>query len=369
MEFDSSSLDIIPVSPEEITPAYLTNAMHASGYLTGGSVRHLEVLARIDTGLTSQIARLGLAYEDAPPGAPLTIIAKLSSASPEIREEVNRLGFYEREARFYHLCAGKTPLRSPRCYASAYDPAGGRSCLLLEDLTGYVQYSSASSLSEEQAVLLVNMLARLHAAWWQHPDLDGYGWLFRFNNPVGQAFRQENVNRWPALCGLFPASCRGRPVTLDAVAARLDGSWPAGLACLDEPPLTLAHGDYFLNNIFFPSGGGEPVVADFQLVSHTRGPVDLGYFLGTSLDTQTRRTLEPRLFEAYYTSLIEGGVTGYSFAEMLDDCRRGFLLTLFRYAHLAGFGPPGDPAGFKKSIRRFCDAVEDHQAWELLDRR
>ena len=85
----------------------------------------------------------------------------------------------------------------------------------------------------------------MHAYWCTHPQLNDAAWLKRL----------------------------GKPLYFDAM------------------PLTLAHGDYHLENLMFPAEGqNAPVVLDWQITMHATGVFDLGYFLSQSLTQEDRRT-------------------------------------------------------------------------------
>ena len=66
---------------------------------------------------------------------------------------------------------------------------------------------------------------------------------------------------------------------------------PNLLRHFDVMPLTLAHGDYHLENLMFPAEGqNAPVVLDWQITMHATGVFDLGYFRSQSLTQEDRRT-------------------------------------------------------------------------------
>src|SRR5262249_22073095 len=102
---------------------------------------------------------------------------------------------------------------------------------------------------------------------------------------------------------------------------------------LSQPPITLAHGDYRLDNMFF--NDGTLALCDWQLVCTARGAYDLGYFTTQSINVEQRREWEPALVRHYYDGLVGGGVSGYSFDDLWQDYRVAALFCLV-YPVIAG---------------------------------
>ena len=92
------------------------------------------------------------------------------------------------------------------------------------------------------------------------------------------------------------------------------------------PPVTVIHGDYRLDNMFFPEREGDPItVIDFQLMARARGPYDLAYFTSQSLDIEQRRATEHDLVRRYHDTLMAAGVRDYSFDDCFEDYRLAIL--------------------------------------------
>ena len=80
------------------------------------------------------------------------------------------MGLYQREAMFYRDLAATTPAPVPICYFSGVG-LDGQSLLLLEDLTGGRPGRSSDCMAPADAQLATDMIARVHARWWESPDL------------------------------------------------------------------------------------------------------------------------------------------------------------------------------------------------------
>ena len=68
-------------------------------------------------------------------------------------------------------------------------------------------------------------------------------------------------------------------------------------------------------------GPPEIVAFDWQMAARLRGPADLGLFIKRSFDVETRRSIERKLLNEYYDTLIDNGVRGYSRDEFEWDAR------------------------------------------------
>ena len=90
----------IPISPEDLTSEWLTEALREGGAIN--QVRVTSVATEVmgdEEGLTGtgQMARLRLTFDRAEADAPQSLVAKLSSPDPVHRAELHALEMYERE--------------------------------------------------------------------------------------------------------------------------------------------------------------------------------------------------------------------------------------------------------------------------------
>ena len=71
----------------------------------------------------------------------------------------------------------RTPVRTPRCYYSHFDPETGFALLVLEDLACARNGNSIAGCSVAEVARVLSTLAILHAAWWQARDVADASWL------------------------------------------------------------------------------------------------------------------------------------------------------------------------------------------------
>ena len=90
------------------------------------------------------------------------------------------------------------------------------------------------------------------------------------------------------------------------------------------------HGDFKLGNLFFDdadNAANQVIAFDWQLANRSRAD-DVAQFISGSFTAETRRRHEKQLLTDYHDSLVERGVQGYSYEELLDDVRLALLLRL-----------------------------------------
>ena len=145
----------------------------------------------------------------------------------------------------------------------------------------------------------------------------------------------------------------------------------AALDAMKEYPETLCHGDYRPDNLFFgtPVSGRPLVVCDWQSASRGPGVVDAAYFIAGSLSPDDRRAHEDELLRRYHNLLLEGGVKGYSLAQLKEDYRGYFAGVVAGAVVLLGTLPEGNERGrrlIEATVTRFLAAMEDHDSLALL---
>jgi aminoglycoside/choline kinase family phosphotransferase len=103
---------------------------------------------------------------------------------------------------------------------------------------------------------------------------------------------------------------------------------------LHESPLTLIHGDFRLDNMFFEADRSIRAFADWQGTGFSPGAWDVAYFLSGSLDEAPTEEELDELLELYYETLIAHGVSDYEFDAFRRDIDLSFVLLLGRISAL-----------------------------------
>src|SRR5947208_732353 len=95
----------LPKSVDDITPEWLTAALHSSGAATGTATAVDATPVGVGVGLVGELHRLTPTWSDG--DGPASIIAKLPS-SPSARFVAEMLSMYRRESRFYEQLSART---------------------------------------------------------------------------------------------------------------------------------------------------------------------------------------------------------------------------------------------------------------------
>jgi thiamine kinase-like enzyme len=138
---------------------------------------------------------------------------------------------------------------------------------------------------------------------------------------------------------------------------------------LSQPPYTLAHGDYRLDNMFFEQS--QFALCDWQLVCRARGPYDLAYFTTQSLNVEHRRAWEHDLLARYHAVLRENGVTNYGVDDLNDDYRVATLFCLVYPVIAGGSLTVADDRHLtlcRSIFERCIAAIADLHCFDLVDR-
>ena len=314
----------VPRNLGEITPRWLSQALvpsrdSGSSSVTGYSV---ETIAG-GTGFINQVFRLRLHYDHYSPDLPGTVIAKLPSADPPLRTVSDRLGQNRRELSFYEELANSPDMPTPRVYHSGMDPGTGTTFLLLEDMIYARQGDSVAGCTLEDARRCIGQLARFHASWWDSPLLESLDWM-PLREADASAYEQIYAGAWAAL---IEKAGGGMPPGLRVLGDHLIAEMQNIKARLTRHPRTVVHGDYRLDNCFFPTGADsqQVVVIDWEFCTRGRGAYDVATFVSDAFSPGMRREVEMGLLREYHSTLEERGVSGYSFEECLYDYRLSIL--------------------------------------------
>ena len=353
-----------PKHPDQLTEAWLSDALGAN--VASFTVEPLGEGA----GLLGLLTRVTLQYESGPPSGPARVIAKFPTPTPENRVVAETFDMYGREVRYYADLADKTAARNPSVYRAELNPANSDFVLLLEDLSGCRVGDQREGAGLEDARRAIDQVVKLHATWWGQTDADELAWIPVQDNPTQCAgMTQGFAAGWSVFLEKFG----------DVLPAGLEGDYakigPQADACLRRlcaGTLTVVHGDFRLDNLFFDVDGDPDMVAmfDWQGISRSCGPQDLGYFMSQSLQSAIRTKHQEELVRHYWEGLRAHGVEGYSLDRCWEDYRAA-VLYLFTYAVvIAGTLDHSNERGVamvRALASRSAETIHEVGALELLD--
>jgi Ser/Thr protein kinase RdoA (MazF antagonist) len=266
--------------------------------------------------------------------------------------ELGRLG--HTEVCFYRELAPQV-VGVPYCYGAAFDAWTGRYLLVLEDLPAEsCEFpDTLHPLSADQASLVVELLAELHATFWDRPPRDGrgsMGWLYTPSGDVTSLLTGS----------LMHASIKrlAERTTMPVDNGRfIADNYRAVAGLIDAPPHTVMHGDAHPGNMYFQ--GGKAGLLDWQAVRRGHPSRELAYTLITSLTPEDRQATQRELLDDYRRALVAAG------GPELD---RDDLWLRFRQAALYAYTAPLITAGMggmqvediaMEGVRRGVAALDD----------
>lgn len=305
-------------------------------------------------GFMGQLARVQLSSSD--PSAPASVIVKLPTADPGAQLIGEMMRVWEREHLFYRDVAPQMSIRVPTALVNIVDPP----CLVLEDLAPAVQGDHVAGATLDQAQRAIDAIAAHHARWFQHPLLASFDWMPDLHDPAILALAPTFKIGWPLFLQRFGHELAPRCLRWCEQFVEIIPEWIAGHF---DDPVTMTHGDFRLDNLFFLDDGSVAVI-DWQLCMRAPGQADLVYFCANNLTLEMRRAHEDALIQRYVAGLHDGGVP--IDAVTLDGVRRGYLEGLLFYA--VSFGAslltinPANQRGvalFDALVRRTFAAVDD----------
>lgn len=305
---------LIPWSSQQIDLPFIRRALTPGEPTAAAALRNVEVAPVAHQGNAGVVSRVVLQYGEARSG-PASLVVKLPPEDRARREQASRAGWFESEVRFYRELAPDCPVRTPRCFLAEGEPSDLRWVLVLEDLGDPVgTWPEGRGLPREQARMMVDELAMLHAAFWNAPRLAAAPWLRTpvDNVPFWQGVIQSVARHLPdALAFEVPA---GVLPLLETLHPRL----PALAEHLASPPYTLAHGDFTQRNSSL-GADGRPTAFDWQLVQRARAARDVAYLVPFLRPEVTRGSGLRELLERYHAGLVQHGVSGYSLGALERD--------------------------------------------------
>ena len=313
-------------SATQVTPTWLTQLLREKGCLTMGEVVKVTQKERYDMFSTSIV--LEAAYSsDASEATPERFFLKMSQ--PETQPLNNR------EVMFYTQVAIMMP-ESPavRCYDAAYDAEAGSYHLLLEDVS-QTHFSVTHPLPPPrfQAEQMVDLLARFHAFWWDHPRLgEDAGAL------VTDCFIKNYIklveNKFEQFVDFMGdrLSSKRKKMYEQAFARH-----PTLLIerIVNQKHITFVHGDAHTWNFLLPKADNDGRI--YLIDWHTfdfepqcwLGAGDLAYMICHYWYPERRQELEKELLGRYYRRLLEYGVADYSWNALWYDYKLSAILSLY----------------------------------------
>jgi hypothetical protein len=317
--------------------------------LMGSAVTSVSVIGG-DAG-TSSRARLALTGD----GVPESVFVKMpaETAATRLMGELGRLA--ETETRFYRELSPQLS-GLPRSFGSAFDPMTGRFVLVLEDLAvDPCEFpDTLHPLTEDQAGQIVELLARLHATFWERPPDWAYTASADSTSLLTGSLAKMSARRFadtdiPIESGRFIIdNCR------------------AVTQLVDRGPHTVMHGDAQPGNVYFRKDGVG--LLDCQVVRRGHPGRELAYTLITGMTTADRRAAERDLLDEYRRALVAAGGPELEHDDLWDRYRQGAQYPFIATLIVAGAGGMQAENIAAEGLRRSVAALDDLDTVALLEK-
>jgi hypothetical protein len=317
--------------------------------LIGRQVTSVEIIGG-DAG-TSSRARLALTGD----GVPASVFVKMpaETAATRMMGELGRLA--HTEVMFYRELAPQlTGL--PASYGSAFDSLTGRFVLVLEDLAvdPCVFPDTLHPLDKDQAAQIVELLAKLHATFWERLPTSGS------RGPLGWVYSASGDHTSLLTGPLLNTSARRLSERTDITVE--DGrfiidNYRTVAKLIDEQPNTVMHGDAHPGNVYFRNGAAG--LLDWQAVRRGHPGRELSYTLVTGMTAADRQSSQRDLLATYRHALAAAGGPELNADELWLRYRQGALYAYVAPLITAGMGGMQDEGIALEGVRRGVAALTD----------
>jgi len=356
----------LPSLPGGFTSAWLTQLLRAEGMIPAATQVARVDIAQVGegVGMMSELCKLLLTYEGDANGAPTSFIAKYPSQNPTNREVAMSFNLYEREVRYFQELDPLTSALSPVAHVAHLQ--GDNFLLLLQDMTDYRagDQIKGADLADTQAA--IQELAKLHAAFWNNVgDID---WVPHIAN----SYHADNMVNlflmgWQGMATNFAEFLSADIIAMGDAFSR---ALPTLQATMDQPPVTLIHGDFRMENLLYATQPEHHAVAviDWQGPLLGCGMVDVALMLGQSTITEVRRQHERTLIEQYAGRLGEHGAD----YDVADAWHHYLLAGLYNWCYVSAVAGTLDSsnarafAWMSQMVKRQATFTHDHDLFDLL---
>ncbi|MCV7330816.1 phosphotransferase [Mycobacterium cookii] len=292
---------------------------------------------------TSSRARLALTGD----GVPESVFVKMpaETVATRLMGELGRLA--QTEVLFYRdLAPQLTGL--PVAYGSAFDSLTGRFVLVLEDLAvdPCVFPDTLHPLDIDQASQIVELLARLHAAFWERLPAWTYSASGDHTSLLTAPLLNTSARRLAERTDIGVEDGRFIIEKYRAVAE-----------LIDRQPNTVMHGDAHPGNVYFRND--EAGLLDWQAVRRGHPGRELAYTLITGMTPADRQAAERDLLTDYRRALVAAGGPELDADELWLHYRQGALYAYVAPLITAGMGGMQVESIALEGVRRGVAALGD----------
>ncbi len=318
----------LPLTVDDLTLEWLQETM--APHFNGATLAAFEpTIIGVGEGFMGQLARVTLSFNGDSADAPNSVIAKFAATKKETRDMAADQRLYQREIGFYDDIGNNVGVPIAQCYYSIYIEESNHFILLLEDLAPGEPSDQVIGTDKKTSREVIEQFARLHAKWWNSPELEQYDWAkwLLTEMPMEQGLELlkksmievEETGKFDA----YPELKRLMPLL--GPLFKFDPAPPF--------PFSLTHGDLRSDNIIKPSAnGGRFAILDWQLAGIGDPVNDIVRWMVQSISIEDRRETEQELLKLYHDRLVEYGVKGYSYKKFINAYRTNLVVVQLMFS-------------------------------------
>ncbi len=334
-----------PLKQQEATrftnTEWLNREFYRIGLLYDGHILHTSATPLTTTEQASTLFKLHLAFsKNHRPQQPNHFVMKLRSGVTGMTE----IALFQLHQTLTIQCPAMMPVR-----LWGYDSPSRLSYLLMDDQSPshcIIQSQQEACAMEKkptdkQAFAAIKALACFHGMCWQDEILKeaapllgrGCFWNREQHFATNMAGRQQEFDGFQqAVKAWFPAEHLQQ---LAAILPHLPKLWRKYLQprMNNLEQVSIIHGDCYFRHFFYPKNGdSQPVyLFDFDQATIQTPAYDLVQLLVSYWMPAIRREdqREKRLLQHYHAALMDTGVEGYTFEQLMNDYRLMIIFQLF----------------------------------------
>jgi Ecdysteroid kinase-like family len=307
-----------------------------------------------------------LSYGPGSPPLPEYVLMKMTLDDDESADVL-----YETETNIYKKFLPELDILKPTCLVAEYDFGSGTFMLMLEDLSranAFFPTVLERPLTPAQVGDLLDLLAKLHAQYWNSPRLkQEQDWLSSLSEGRQFNFFEAKTVEW---INHYVKTIPYRQDLLTRVGRSVEQLWSSVKAVhrYHEKlfPPTLLHGDTGAHNSYHLPDGSCGFL-DWQLSVRSAWPHDVHYLVCTALSVADRRANEKALVQRYLGKLASFGVAD---VPDINTAMREFGRAIIWGFTIGWFMvPPTNypPVIVNANLERLFAAVLDHNTLGLAD--
>jgi len=250
------------------------------------------------------------------PGSASELPSRIAIKIARVGASPDHYVLYRNELQFYERLRSSLTIETPQFYGSHLDEQAGTFALVMDDLQlrGVQFMNNQVPHTPDHVRLVLDVLATLHAKYWQSPALTGdLAWVHpHISGPLHEVFADRN--RVPALIAAVISQRHFKQEMLQRMGVTPDDLYAQTMRAQQHQatlPQTLLHGDSHVGNTYRVERDGKLAggLIDWQLIARGHYMHDVGYYIQTALCVGDRRKHERELIQHYLERLRQAGVT------------------------------------------------------------